>query len=150
MMKTITIVVGAILCLTGLVGFIAPEFMRMALNPLHDVFLLLVGAITLYFGISGTEFQARNTCRVVGVLFALLGVATLLAGSGLANPGNVSLQADHVLKLIPGHLEYTTADGIRDLLTGILGLVAGFFPREKEIQVDMTAQQTKEKIAGGR
>lgn len=147
MMKTITTVLGALLCLTALVGFFSHDFMRMDLNPLHDSFLLLMGAISLYFGTKGTEFQARNMCRVLGVLFGLLGVITLFAHAGTATAGGVSITADHVLKLVPGHLEYTTADGFRDLLVGIVGLIAGFFPREKEIEIDMKAHDVKEKVA---
>jgi hypothetical protein len=150
MIKTITTVLGALLCLTALIGFVDNDFMRMALNPLHDSFLLLMGAISLYFGIRGTEFQARNMCRVLGVMFGLLGLMTLLAPPGVAVPGEVSIQSDHVLKLIPDALEYTTADGVRDLLTGIVGLIAGFFPREKEIEIDMAADRAREKVSAGR
>jgi tetratricopeptide (TPR) repeat protein len=39
----------------------------MVLNPLHDVLLLVAGAAALYFGIRGTEFQARYTCRTLGI-----------------------------------------------------------------------------------
>jgi hypothetical protein len=144
MMKTITNVLGAVLCLTAIIGFFNNDFMRMCLSPMHDVLLLVLGAVALYFGIRGTEFQARYTCRALGILFALLGIATLFAGQGTATAGNVEIMSKHVLKLIPGSLEYTMADGVRDLIVGIVGLVAGFFPREKEIQIDMAA---KEKVA---
>jgi hypothetical protein len=150
MMKTVTNLLGALLCLTALVGFISNDFMNMALNPLHSTMLLVLGAVSLYFGIRGTEFQARYVCRTLGVLFSVLGIATLLAGPGIATPGNVHIEAANVLKLIPNHLEYTTADGVRDLIVGVIGLVAGFFPRQKEIEVDMKAQEAKQKMASGR
>lgn len=150
MMKTITIILGALMCCTALIGFVNHDFMRMDLNPMHDTFLLLMGGLALYFGIDRTEFQARYLCRGLGALFTILGAATLLAGAGHATAGGVNIAADHVLKLIPGHLEYTTADGVRDLLVGIVGLVAGFFPREKEIQIDMKVQDEKLKMAAGR
>lgn len=145
MMKTITNVIGAVMVLTGLIGFVNPNFMSFALSPLHNVILLVVGAVALYFGIRGTEYQARNTCRTLGILFSALGLLTfLLGGPGTATAGNVAIQANDVWKIIPGQLEYTTADGIRNLVVGVLGLFAGFFPREKEIQIDMAA---KEKVA---
>ena len=150
MIKTITTILGAMLCLTAVIGFFNNEFMGMALNPLHDSMLLLMGAISLYFGINGTEFEARNMCRVLGVMFGLLGAATLMAPPGVAVPGDVSIESNNVLKLIPDALEYTTADGVRDLLTGVVGLIAGFFPREKEIEIDMAAHKAKEKVGGGR
>jgi len=141
MMKTITNVLGAVLCLTAIIGFFNHAFMGFDLSPMHDVMLLLIGAVSLYFGIRGTEFQARYTCRTLGVLFGLLGLITLFAGPGTATAGDVSITAKHVMKLIPGHLEYTTADGVRNLVVGIVGLIAGFFPREKEIQIDMAAKE---------
>jgi hypothetical protein len=143
MMKIITTVLGALLCLTTVVGFVNHDFMRMDLSPLHDGLLLVLGAVALYFGINGTEFQSRYTNRTLGVLFTLLGALTLFASKGVATAGGVSIVADHVLKLIPNHLEYTTADGIRDLIVGIVGLVAGFMPRETEIAIDMKATQNK-------
>lgn len=141
MMKTITNVIGALLCLTAIVGFFNHSFMNADLSPMHDVMLLILGAVALYFGIRGTEFQARYTCRALGVLFTLLGIITLFSGAGTATAGGVDIAAKHVLKLIPGHLEYTSADGVRDLIVGIVGLIAGFFPREKEIQIDMAARE---------
>ena len=143
MMKTITTVLGVVLVLTALIGFFDHSFMRMDLNVAHDLMLLVIGAVTLYFGISGTEFQARYTARTIGVIFAVLGVLTLFAGKGTATAGGVSILADHVMKLIPNHLEYTTADGVRDLIVGVVGLIAGFLPRETEIAIDMKATQEK-------
>jgi hypothetical protein len=150
MMKTVTNLLGALLCLTALVGFFSHEFMNMVLNPLHCTILLVLGAVSLYFGIRGTEFQARYVCRTLGVLFTVLGIATLMAGPGIATAGNVNIESSNVLKLIPDHLEYSTADGVRNLIVGIVGLIAGFFPRQKEIEVDMKAQEAKQKMASGR
>lgn len=147
MMKFIATIAGASLLLTALIGFFNPTFMGMMLNPLHSSFLLLMGAISLYFGIKGTEFEARNMNRVLGVLFGLLGLVTLLAGPGVAQVGEWQINADHVLKLIPGHLEYTTADGVRDVLLGLVTLVAGLLPREAEIAVDMKADAARNKVA---
>ncbi len=140
MMKVITTVLGAVLGLTALIGFGVHNFLGMDLNPLHNAFLLLMGVITLYFSLGGTEFQARYMARVLGVLFTLLGLITLFSGAGTATAGGVNIFAHHVWKLIPGHLEYTTADGVRDLAVGIVGLIAGFFPRQKEIEIDMGSQ----------
>lgn len=147
MMKTITNVIGAMLCLTAIIGFFNHSFMNACLSPMHDVMLLALGAVALYFGTRGTEFQARYTCRTLGVLFTLLGVATLLAGPGVATAGGVEISANDVLKLIPGHLEYTTADGVRDLIVGLVGVIAGFFPREREIEIDMAAKKVQDKVA---
>lgn len=141
MMNFTASLLGAILCLTGLIGLFDHDFMGMVLNPLHDYFLLAMGAASLYFGINGTEFQARYMNRATGLIFGVLGVLTLMSGQGVANAEDVSLASTHVLKLFPGQLEYTAADGFRDLMTGFVGLLFGFFPREKEIEIDMAVQE---------
>jgi uncharacterized membrane protein len=145
MMKTATSILGALFCLTAIIGFFSPAFMGMVLTPLHDVILLLTGVIALYFGGNGTEFECRRVCQVIGVVFTLLGVATLMSSAGTATPEGLEIQSKHVLKLLPGSLEYTGADGVRNLIFGIMALVAGFLPREQEIAIDMTAQKIRQK-----
>lgn len=149
-MKVIANCLGVILCGTALIGFMDNDFMKMDLSPLHNCFLLLIGAACFYFGVQGTIFQARYMCRVVGVLFFALGAMTLLAGPGTATAGGVEIQSDHVLRLIPNQLEYTTADGIRDLIVGVVGLIAGFLPRQQEIDIEDRAAEIKDKVASGR
>jgi hypothetical protein len=145
MMKAVSTALGVILCIIGVVGFFSHDFLDMDLNPLHDVILLAFGVVSLYVGINGSRTAARNMCRVLGVVFAILGIMTLFADAGTATAGNVSIDAPNVLKLIPGHLEYTTADGVRDIIVGLVGLVAGFMPRDKEREIDRKAERAKEK-----
>lgn len=146
MMKLVCNLLGLALLVTAIGGFCCHDWMGACLSPMHDAFLLLVGVIALYFGITGTEFQARYTCRAVGVLFTLLGAVTFLGGPGHATAGNVNLISSHVLKIIPHHLEYTTVDGVRDLVMGIVGLIVGFFPREQEIILDDKAAEARKKV----
>lgn len=143
MMKIITNVLGAVLCLTALIGFFNNDFMKMDLSPLHCSFLLIMGAVSLYFGTQGTEFQARSMCRTLGIMFAFLGGITFFGNPGHATAGGVDIASDNVLKLLPGQLEYTTADGIRNLCVGLIGLCAGFFPREQEIEIDTKLDHAK-------
>lgn len=154
MMKFFSTLFGAMLCITALTGFAFPTFMNMALNPMHNIFLLTMGVLSLFFGLKSTESKARNMCRVLGVTFSILGAATLFAPSGIAFPDTLNLQSSHVLKLIPGHLEYTTSDGVRDLLMGLLALVAGFLPiSQKESYVhgkDGRQTQKRKEMAGTR
>lgn len=145
MMRTIAKILGTVLCLTGLIGFVSHEFMDMVLNPLHNLFLIAVGAIALYFGTKKTEREARNVNRVLGVMFTLLGIFTLLSGPGSSTVSGIDVSADHFLKLIPGHLEYSTADGVRDLLTGLVGMLA-FIPRQVDMEDSVVS--TREKVSG--
>lgn len=148
MMKLITNVLGVMLCALGLVGFFNHGLLGMNLNPLHDVLLLLAGAVALYFGIRGTEFEARYCCRALGVLFALTGVLGFLAGPGTVTIAELAgRDASSLLKLIPGHLELTNVDSFFNMVVGVIGLVAGFFPREAEIKIDVAAQDAARKTA---
>ncbi len=146
-MRLISTILGTILCLTALIGVFQHNFMGMALGPLQDTILLAMGGISLYFGIQGTEFEARNMCQILGVVFGIAGLATLMSQSGVATAGGVNIQAQNVLHVIPGKLDLTTADGIRNLLIGMVGLVAGFMPRELEIEIDTRAQKAQLEIA---
>lgn len=56
-------------------------------------------------------------------------------------------ESTHLLKLMPGHLELTTYDTVLNLILGAVGLVAGFFPREMEIEIDVAAQEAAKKAA---
>ena len=145
MMKAVSTALGVILCIVGIVGFFSHDFLDMDLNRLHDVILLAFGIVSLIIGIKGSNLAARNMNRVLGIVFGILGVMTLFASQGAATAGHVSIDAPNVLKLIPGHLEYTTADGIRDIIVGVVGLVAGFMPRDKEREIDEKAMRAKAK-----
>lgn len=146
MMKTITTALGALLCLVGLVGFFSHHAMGMILTPFHDVLLVIAGAVALYYGLRGTEFQARYCCRVLGVVFALLGVVGFIVGPGMAVVDGVSFRDSNLLRLIPNQLMLGTADSVFNLIVGVIGCIAGFFPREKEIQIDMAATDAKQKV----
>jgi hypothetical protein len=144
MMKTITNVLSALLVLLAIIGLINHGAFGMNLNPLHDVLLLIAGGIGLYFGIMGTEFQARYFMRTIGVIFAIAGVIGLFAGAGTVTIESLAgRDSSHLLKLLPKHLEFGMADTITNLIVGAVALIAGFFPREKEIQVDMAAQKAR-------
>ncbi len=147
MMKSITCLLAVMLLGTGFIGLFAPSFMAMALNISHCLLLMAVGGVVLFFGLQGTEFQARDTCKILGITFGLIGLATFFAGPGIATAQGLEIRSDDVLKLWPGQIELTTSDAIRDLIIGIVGVMAGFFPREQEIQIDMKVQDMQVKAA---
>lgn len=150
MMKTVTNVIGAILLLVGIIGFINNGAMGMNLNPLHDVLLLIAGAVALYFGINGTEFQARNTMRVLGIIFCIVGLIGIFSGGGMVTLQDLAGRHEsHLIRLIPKHLEMGTVDSVFNLIVGIVSLVVGFMPRQTEIEIDMAAQKAKTKVGAG-
>jgi hypothetical protein len=136
MMKAFTNTLGVLLVLLGVVGFLSNGFLGM-----------LLGAGALYFGIKGTEFQARYFNRGLGSVLALVGVIGMLSAAGTVTIDALDGRyTSHLLKLIPGHLEFGTADSISNLIIGALALVAGFIPREMEIKLDMAAQKINQKV----
>lgn len=148
MMKLITNIMGAVLCALAVVGFFNHGAFGMNLNLFHDVLLLGAGAVALYFGIRGTEFEARYCCRALGAIFAAVGVLGLVSGPGAVTITDLlGRESTHLLKLMPGHLELTTYDTVLNLILGAVGLVAGFFPREMEIEIDVAAQEAAKKAA---
>ena len=147
-MNLVSSILGSLLCLTGIIGLFSNQFMGMALNPTHDILLLVLGVTGLYFGARGTEFEARTACRSLGILFLLFGVATLMSHPGLLQPEGLYMQTQNAYILVPRFLEFSSADGIRDLIFGLIGAIAGFIPREQEIRIDMQAQKARQKIGG--
>lgn len=146
-MKVLASVLGAVLCLFGIAGFIQHDFMGMVLNPLHAGLLLAMGVIALSTGVSGTDLQSRSTCRFIGVLFGVLGIATLFADPGSSTVPGVNVSGEHFWRLVPGHLEFSTADGVRNLLIGIVGMF-GCFSRRQEYKIEQAVVETKEQVAG--
>jgi hypothetical protein len=105
---------GAFLAGIGLIGFAFPGFMGMHLSVLHNVVLLLSGAMALYFGLKASTAAARAFCIGFGAVYGLLGLAGFVAG-GLGHP----------VTIIPGALVLGTMDHLVHLILGAIFLSAG-------------------------
>ncbi len=106
---------GALLGVVGLLGFAAPSFMGMHLTMVHNVVLLLSGAVAIYFGLKATPAATRNFCVVFGALYGLLGVAGFVAGG-----------PDYAFTIIPGALVLGTMDHLVHLTLGAIFLAVGW------------------------
>jgi hypothetical protein len=106
---------GAFLVLVGLLGFVAPGFMGMHLSPLHNVVLLLSGAVAIYFGLKASTAAARTFCIVFGALYGVLGLAGFVAGG-----------TDYALTIIPGALVLGALDHVVHLILGAIFLSVGW------------------------
>jgi drug/metabolite transporter (DMT)-like permease len=114
MAKTVCKILGVVLALAGIAGFLKPDLGGMHLTPIHNVVHLVTAAIALYLGFKGTDSQARTFNQVFGVIYLLLGVL------GLAAP-------DVVNTVIQGHAgDSLTADSVVHLLIGVVCVVVGF------------------------
>ena len=131
MAKTICTLLGAVLLLVGIVGFVAPGLMGTHLSLAHDLVHILSGALALYFGLAGTLSGARAFCLAFGAVYLLLGlVGFLLGGPGPVSPGMPGMSPDsRLFKVLPGILELGTMDHIIHLLLGILFLIGGLLTK---------------------
>jgi hypothetical protein len=78
-LRNFVLVLGAVLIVVGLAGLARPDLLGMHLTPIHNVIHLVSGAIALYFGSANSGAGARAILFVFGLVYALLGVAGLVA-----------------------------------------------------------------------
>jgi hypothetical protein len=131
MAKTICTLLGAVLLLVGIVGFVAPGLMGTHLSLAHDLVHILSGALALYFGLAGTLAGARAFCLAFGAVYLLLGIVGFLLGAaGPVSPGMPGMSPDsHLFKVLPGILELGTMDHCIHLLLGIVFLAGGLLTK---------------------
>jgi hypothetical protein len=150
MMRTVSNVLGVLFILVGLVGFASHNLMGMHLNTTHNVIHLVTGALSLYFGIKGTDYAVRTWCKTAGIVYVFFGVLGLLFGPGMFTlRGLAGETTNHLFKVIPGHLEFGTGDSIVHTIVGIIYAITGFVPRRVERRVDDTIEASKERVQSG-
>jgi hypothetical protein len=105
MAKKAATLLGILLLIVGVAGFLAPRPLGAHLTPMHNGIHLVTGAASLGFGLWGSLAAARTFSFVFGLVYGLLGVAGFVFGvpDGGADPSRM-------LRLIPGHLELGMAD----------------------------------------
>jgi hypothetical protein len=118
MAKTIATLLGAVLLLVGIVGFVSPNFLGAHLNVVHNCVHIVTGALSLYFGLAGTLAAARAFDLAFGAVYALLGVAGFIAGTG----------DDRMLNL-GGLLHLGMRDHAIHILLGVVYLIGGLLTK---------------------
>jgi hypothetical protein len=114
MAKTVTKILGVVFLLVGLIGFVAPGILGMHLSVAHNIVHLISGALALYFALTGTLRAVRSFCLIFGIVYGLLGVLGLVAGTG----------AERILTVIPGQLILGKMDHIVHVLLGAVFLLS--------------------------
>ena len=116
MAKTVATILGVVFLLIGIVGFINHDFLGTHLSTSHNLVHIISGAVSLYFGLAGSLGGARTFCIVFGVVYALLGVAGFLLGSG----------PDRMFEALSSlGLHLGTMDHIVHILLGAVYLIGG-------------------------
>ena len=114
MAKPIAAVVGVVLILVGIAGFLSPNLLGAHLGKIHNAIHIVSGAASLYFGMKGSVATARQFCILFGAVYLLLGIVVYFVGTG---PEHML----HLPKLILG-----LRDHIIHIVVGLIYLIAGF------------------------
>ena len=110
MAKSYAVVVGAVLALVGILGFVKSEFMGLHFNTTHNLIHLLSGVIGLAAGLTGGGKNAKTFAQVFGVVYTLVALAGFV---GVPAALTTMLNLDTPYNLI-------------HVAVGLLGLLAGF------------------------
>lgn len=149
MAKNFAVIMGILFCLVGLAGFIDRTMMGMHLSNTQNLLHIISGIIAIYFGISNDE-SARKFCLVFGIVYAVFGIAGLFFGPGTFTLTHLpaGLTDDHVMKLLPRHLELGTKDDVVHIIFGAVSFIAGLMPRPVARKIERPAERIKEGITG--
>jgi uncharacterized membrane protein HdeD (DUF308 family) len=106
MAKTVCKILGVVLLIVGVCGFVAPTLLGAHLTPAHNMVHIVSGVIALYFGFAGSLSGARGFCLVFGIVYLALGIFGMVLGvdpGKMWNVGPLMLgMADHGIHLLLG------------------------------------------------
>jgi Domain of unknown function (DUF4383) len=122
MAKTLCKILGVVLVLVGIAGFLKHDLLGLHLTTIHNIVHLLTAAIALYFGFYGSDATARAFCQIFGAIYLILGIVGFVAPDVVAN-------------VIQSHTatggENLTLDNIVHLLLGAVFLIVGLLREPK-------------------
>ncbi|KYG68119.1 hypothetical protein AZI87_02335 [Bdellovibrio bacteriovorus] len=113
--REVCVIQGILFLTIGLIGFVVTDLFSAHLSASHNAIHLASGALALWFGFD-SERSARIYSFAFGAVYgtlALLGFA--LGKTAMATVGHVA-EDRFLWKLIPGVLEFGTADHIIHIL----------------------------------
>ena len=109
MAKAYAGIVGAVLLLVGIVGFLTPEMMGLKFTMIHNVIHVASGVLGLASATVDGGSKSRLFAQVFGVVYTIVAVAGF---AGVAMVGDM--------------LALNTMYNVIHVAVGVLGLVAGF------------------------
>ena len=115
MARMYALVVGAVLLIIGVLGFVTSSFMGMEFHPAHNVIHLISGIVGLWAGSRGDKL-ARPYAQVFGAVYTLVAVAGF---AGIHDLGSIKLGLNSTYSIV-------------HLVVGLAGLAAGFSGRGAE------------------
>lgn len=116
MAKIVSKIIGIVLLLVGIVGFLLPSVLGMHLTFIHNLVHLATALVALYFGFAASPRAASSFCQVFGVVYLLVGVLGFVFPTIV-----VSLLMGHNMTESPSLI----MDNIVHLLLGVVFMVVG-------------------------
>jgi len=110
MAKAYAGIVGAVLLLVGIVGFMTKGMMGMTFYPAHNIIHIASGALGLAAALAAGGAYARKFAQVFGVVYTLVAV---LGFVGIADLGPIQLGLNMPYSIV-------------HIAVGLVGLAAGF------------------------
>lgn len=139
MARTILDILGTMLVVVGIAGFVSPALGGTHLSYAHNVVHIASGVLALWFGLTNSERQSRRFSVLMVVFYGLLAVA----GFALGRPdggGLIDQPSDpRLLTLVPNILELGQADHVLNLVIALAFFSAAAMAREP--QPDAERQQ---------
>jgi len=115
MAKTYASVVGGVLLLLGVAGFLTKDLLGMIhFVPAHNIFHFASGVVGVYSGVRGKKLPIAFA-RVFGLVYTVVAILGFM----------------HIGQLSP--LELNTTYNMLHLAVGLLGLAAGFKSSKPEL-----------------
>ena len=81
MAKTVCRLLGIVLLLVGIVGFVSHDLLGAHFNFAHNIVHVVSGALALYFGFVASSAAARTFCLAFGTVYLLLGLVGYFLGT---------------------------------------------------------------------
>lgn len=99
MAKSVVMVLGIILTLVGLLGFVNnPVLGIFAVNTLHNIVHLLTGILGIIFAAQG-EAAAKGFAKVFGIIYALVAILGFVAPAAMLSLLMI-MMPDNILHII--------------------------------------------------
>lgn len=130
MAKTICKLLGVVFVIVGIAGFVAPNLLGTHLSMAHNLVHIVSGLIALYFGFAASLSAARGFALAFGAVYLLLGVVGFIMGApGTSTIAGMTMEDGRLWKLLPGTLEFGTADHAVHILLGIVFLAGALLTK---------------------
>ena len=130
MAKTICKLLGVVFVIVVIAGFVAPNLLGAHLSMAHNLVHIISGLIALYFGFAASLSAARGFALAFGAVYLLLGIVGFIMGKpGTSSIAGMAMEDGRLWPLLPGTLEFGTADHAIHILLGIVFLAGALLTK---------------------